>query len=82
MTIRLSAHGAIELDGTCGSEEADALLQHLLSTPAAPVDWRACTYAHTAIIQILLAARPVLRGPPASDFLRTYLAPAVSRVGE
>jgi hypothetical protein len=77
MTVRLSADGAIELDGSCGSEEAETLLQYLLATPAAHVDWRCCTYAHTAIVQILLAARPVLRGPPASDFLRTHLDPAL-----
>ena len=82
MTVRLSAGGNIELDGRCGSEEAETLLHYLLTTPAAHVDWRSCTDAHTAVIQILLAARPVLRGPPASEFLRTYLNSAVDPVKE
>ena len=70
MTVRLSADGTIELDGICSVEDADALQKHMLTTPRAVVDWRTCTYAHSAVIQILIAFKPVLRGPPAGDSLR------------
>ena len=66
MTIRLSADGAIELAGICSSDEAETLLQHLLATPNATVDWRGCEAAHTAVIQVLMAATPKLLGPPAA----------------
>jgi len=77
MTVRLSADGAIELDGICSIEDADTLQKHMLSTPRALVDWRTCTYAHTAVIQILMAFKPVLRGPPAGDSLRLLIDPLI-----
>lgn len=78
MTVRRSADGGIELNGVCGSEEAETLLQFLLTSSGAQIDWRTCTHAHSAIIQILLAVRPALLGPPASDFLRIHVAPALN----
>ena len=77
MTVRLSADGAIELDGICSIEDADVLQKHMLTTPGAVVDWRMCTYAHTAVIQILMAFKPVLRGPPAGDSLRLLIDPLI-----
>jgi hypothetical protein len=75
--VRLSADGAIELDGICSIEDADTLQKHMLSIPRALVDWRTCTYAHTAVIQILMAFKPVLRGPPAGDSLRLLIDPLI-----
>ena len=75
MTIRVSADGTIELDGICTIEDAERLLQHLLDAPRATLDWRSCVQAHTAVIQILMASKPVLRGPPAGDFLRMHVEP-------
>ena len=75
MTVRFSADGTIELDGVCSMEDAEALQKHMLSNPRAVVDWRTCTYAHTAVIQILIAFKPVLRGPPAGDSLRLLIDP-------
>ena len=77
MTVRFSADGTIELDGICSMEDAEALQKHMLSTPRAVVDWRTCTYAHTAVIQVLIAFNPVLRGPPAGDFLRIHIDPSM-----
>jgi len=73
MTIRKGADGVILLEGDCPLEEAEELLRHLLVDPRPAVDWRACTAAHTAVIQILLAARPMLRGPPEGEFLRAFI---------
>lgn len=83
MTVKLSADGTIELDGTCPIEDAETLQQHLLTMPLAIVDWRSCVHAHTAVIQVLMASQASLRGPPAGDFLRMRVDPVMrlSRAG-
>ena len=73
MTIRIAADGVVLLDGICLLEEAEELQRLLLADQRPAVDWRACTAAHTAVIQVLLAARPVLRGPPEGEFLRSFI---------
>jgi hypothetical protein len=78
MTIRLSAEGAIELEGTCSSDDAEPLVQHLLATPNPTVDWRGCEAAHTAVIQVLMAARPKLLGPPAEALLEKWVQPLLA----
>lgn len=82
MTVRISAGGCIELVGTCPSADADPLLQLLLSDPEATVDWRNCQDAHTAVIQVLMAVKPKLLGPPADARLRDWVAPAIAGAGE
>ena len=67
MTVLKSSAGMLFLEGECPSDDAEPLLQHLAQDPAATVDLRNCELAHTAVIQVLLAARPKLNGPPASD---------------
>jgi hypothetical protein len=78
MTIRLSADGTIELAGVCSSEEAEPLLQHLLANPDARVDWRGCEAAHTAVVQVLLAAKPTMLGPPAAASLEKWVQPLLA----
>ena len=78
MTIKLSADGTIALEGACPIEDAELLQRQLLAHPAAAVDWRSCRAAHTAVVQVLLAAHPRLVGPPASSFLRTHVEPLLS----
>ena len=75
MTVRASPQGWIVLEGACPSEDADVLVQHLLSHPESAVDWRACEAAHSAVIQVLMAARPRLVGPPAGAALRAWIEP-------
>ncbi len=75
MTVTRDAGGAIHLAGQCGADEAEVLLRHLGADPGAVVDWRACTGAHAAVIQVLMALRPALAGPPAGDFLQRHVAP-------
>ena len=79
MTIAISASGVVEVSGACPVEDAEVLLRHLLSTPNAAVDWRACESAHTAVIQLLLAANVAPLGPPASEFLEVHIAPLFAR---
>jgi hypothetical protein len=80
MSVELSASGTIELTGECESDDAEVLLQHLLATPAATVDWRGCESAHSAVIQVLLAARPPFLGPPAGESLKRWIAPLLPNV--
>jgi len=75
MTIHLSADGTIELEGECTSDEAETLLRHLLANPGATVDWRHCESLHAAVLQVLMAARPRLRGPPVGLALNHFVHP-------
>jgi len=75
MTVRLAEDGAILLEGPCPSEEAEVLLRFLLEAPGSTVDWSSCDHAHTAVVQVLLAVRPILRGPPRAPFLAKWIAP-------
>jgi len=78
MTVRVADDGAIVLEGVCPAEDAEALAGFLLLDPAASVDWRGCDNVHTAVVQVLLAARPAMLGPPRSSFLRDWVAPVLS----
>ena len=79
MTVAIAVNGTIELSGTCPVEDAEELLQHLLATPKAPVDWHACEAAHTAVIQVLLVAKAMPLGPPQNSFLRDHVEPQLRR---
>ena len=82
MTVRIVASGAVELLGDCSEEDAEPLLQFLLSAPPeVTVDWRGCRRAHAAIVQVLMAARPRLLGPPADAGLSAWVEPAIARPG-
>lgn len=81
MTVRLASDGSIELNGVCPNDDAERLQQYLIADPRAGVDWHSCVAAHTSVIQILLAAKPVLHGPPAGAFLRDHIAPLMRRAG-
>jgi hypothetical protein len=56
MTVRLDEAGIVILDGACGVEDAEPLLQLLQATPAPVVDWTTCSNLHTAAIQVILAS--------------------------
>jgi hypothetical protein len=78
MTVSLSHSGSIELTNECPLEDAETLLQQLALHPDVAVDWRECTVAHTAVVQVLLAAKPTLHGLPRSAFLRMFVAPMLA----
>ncbi|HXV01087.1 MAG TPA: hypothetical protein VG166_11370 [Caulobacteraceae bacterium] len=79
MTLRLSAQGEVALVGDCSSADAEDLLRHLCAHPEAEIDWRRCQSAHTALVQVLIAAtaRPI--GPPAGEFLARFIAPLLNQ---
>jgi hypothetical protein len=80
MTVHIASPALILLEGTCPSEDSETLLQALLEHPGAVVDWTACDSAHTAVIQVLVAFKPKLTGPPAGNVLRQWVAPAMMAV--
>lgn len=79
MTVVLHDARTIRLIGACPADDGEVLLQHLLANPGAEVDWRGCESAHAAVIQVLLASRRALRGPPADEFLQRFVGPALAR---
>lgn len=58
MTVRADGE-VILLTGTCGVQDAEALLDALCSRHR-PVDLAGCEQLHTALVQILLAAEAPL----------------------
>jgi hypothetical protein len=82
MSVERIDDATIRLQGVCPIEDAEPLLQCLLATPGAVVDWSGCDAAHTAVIQVLLAAKPSLHGPPRGAFLRDVVAPLLVRPGD
>jgi hypothetical protein len=79
LTVVLHDANTIRLIGACPADDGEALLQQLLANPGAEVDWRGCENAHAAVIQVLLAAKRPLRGPPAGEFLYRFIGPALAR---
>jgi hypothetical protein len=79
MTVRLVGDAVIELDGVCSIEDADVLLQHLLTAPLAAIDWRSCDRAHAAVVQLMLVSKAKLIGPPRSEFLRNFIESVLIR---
>ena len=75
MTVRLAEDGTIELSGRCGVEDAERLQAYLLAGARSPVQWSACEHLHSAVLQVLLVAKPPMRGVPPSVFLRTHVGP-------
>lgn len=77
MTVNVTTDGTIELSGRCGVEDAEALQRRLLAASRSTVEWTSCEHLHSAVIQVLLAAKPSIRGFPSNAFLRTHIAPLV-----
>jgi hypothetical protein len=75
MTVRFTADGKIVLEGSCPDQEAETLLQHLIASPEAAVDLRACDFAHSALVQVLMVCKPKLLGPPRSGAIRQWVYP-------
>ena len=79
MSVYVAADGIIALEGICPIEDAETLQGLIEAAPGATVDWRACDQAHTAVIQVLLASRSPLQGPPRGDFLRAHVDAVLGR---
>ncbi|GAB2838193.1 hypothetical protein GCM10027277_01310 [Pseudoduganella ginsengisoli] len=76
MTIEYQNNVARFTD-TVTIEEADGLLAWLASHPDARADLADCTHCHAAILQLLMAARPVLAALPRDAGLAIWLGAAL-----
>jgi hypothetical protein len=76
MSVRRTEHG-IALIGDCAVEDAEILLGLLLADSTAQIDLEGCGRLHTAVAQVLLAARPVVRGTPDNPFVAKWFLPQV-----
>ncbi len=77
MSVRRDDTETIVLEGNCPVEDAEPLLQMLQATPAAACDWTRCSHVHTAVIQIVLAARPKLIGPCGDPWIDQWITAIV-----
>jgi len=72
MPIELKKKVAVCTDA-CTIEEAETLLQWLLETPKGKINLKLCVHLHTAIFQVLIAAKPTLSALPLCDDLNGQL---------
>ena len=78
MSVSRAPDGKVVLTGVCAVEDAEPLLQLLQANPGAPCDWTGCSHLHTAVLQVILAARPELVGPCGDPWIEHW---AASRLG-
>lgn len=68
----------VRFEDVCTVEDALPLLDFLKGSAAPEIDLSACTHLHTALLQLLLAARPRLATPPADPTLARWVAPLLT----
>ena len=68
----------VRFEEVCTVEDALPLLEFLKSTDAPEVDLSACTWLHTALLQLLLTARPRMMASPADPALARWVAPLLA----
>lgn len=74
MSVHQSDGGTIILEGGCPAEDAEPLLQLLQATSEARLDWAECGHLHTAVLQVILAARPLLIGPCGDPWVERWVS--------
>ena len=69
----------IVLAGPCRVEDAEPLTALLQTAPDATLDLSACEGLHAAVVQVILAFRPQIRGVSADPFIAHWLSPRLGR---
>ncbi|MCB5177208.1 MULTISPECIES: hypothetical protein [Microvirga] len=77
MTVRLDGN-IIVLEGQCRVEDAEPLLGWLQADEGRTVDLTDAEHLHAAVLQVLLALKPPLRGAGKDAFIRDWIAPALT----
>ena len=72
MSVARDKTGTIILSGHCPVEDAEPLLQLFQATPGARLDWTLCQSLHTAVLQLILAARPPMNGGCGDPFVARW----------
>ncbi|MFP5516205.1 MAG: hypothetical protein ACLGJC_24380 [Alphaproteobacteria bacterium] len=80
MPVRFDSDLA-RFENACTAEDALPLAEWLETAAAPRVDLSACTELHTALLQLLLAARPALAAAPADAFLARWIGPLLAKAG-
>ena len=78
MTVHLEGH-AIYLRGECRVEDAEPLLGYLQADCSRIIDLSRAGTLHTAVVQVLLALRPAVRGSSDHPFVRDWIQPLLSQ---
>ncbi|MBB6251194.1 hypothetical protein [Nitrospirillum iridis] len=65
----------IRLEGACAAEDAETLVSALQGAADPIVDVSRCLHLHGAVVQVLLAFRPSVRGMAEDIFLRDWVIP-------
>jgi hypothetical protein len=73
VSVRRDDAGTILLEGHCPVEDAEPLLQLLQATTEARCDWTRCSHLHTAVLQVVLVARPALIGPCGESWIERWI---------
>lgn len=76
MTVHCT-NDVICLEGACPVEDAEVLLVLLQEKPDSQVDLSRCTRAHSAVVQVLLAASPTYCGPDPQGFVQEWIVPSL-----
>ncbi|MBK5968088.1 MULTISPECIES: hypothetical protein [Thiorhodovibrio] len=76
MPIEFKGNHALFLD-IVTVEEAETLLEWLQKKPTAKVNLADCVHLHPANLQVLMAAKPVIKAWPKDAGLRSWLESAL-----
>ena len=76
MSVRLDGD-VIILEGSCRVEDAEPLLGWLQADRGRMVDLAGAEHLHAAVLQVLMALRPTIRGTAEDTFLRDWITPAL-----
>jgi hypothetical protein len=63
---------SIRFEDVCTVEDAMEFVEYLRRDEVAEVDLSACTYLHTALLQLLRLAHPRITAAPADPFLARW----------
>lgn len=74
------AENAAVAEGAVNAEDALTLLEFLQSHRNAKVDLGSCGHVHTAVVQLLMAARPEIVALPREAFLSRWLSKVLAPV--
>jgi hypothetical protein len=74
MSVRLDGD-AIRLEGRCRIEDAETLLGLLVEDGRRSIDLSLAGPLHSAVVQILMAAKPIISGRPDDPFLCAHVLP-------
>lgn len=60
-------------------EDAEILLEWLRKTSKSRLDLKHCSHLHAAILQVIMAANPIIDAWPQAEHLRAWLEPALNQ---